>query len=102
MMTEIAVPVPVRFWWLKRLTALGLLIFIILLGVRFWWGNLAQRQLDAEISQARSRGEPALIDDFNTPNAAVPPDAQNAAIQLNAAVLAISYNAAQTAFDNRF
>jgi hypothetical protein len=102
MMTEIAVPVPARFWWLKRLTAVGLLVFIFLLGVRLWWEHVAQQQLDAEIDAARARGEPALIDDFNSPAADVPPDAQNAAVQLNAAAISVSYNAAQTAFDNHY
>ena len=100
MMAEIAVPV--RFWWLKRLAIAGLLLFIILLGIRLWWGRFAQRQLDMEISAARARGEPVLIDDFNRSLVDPLPDAQNAAVQLSAAASSIAYNSAQQAFDNRY
>jgi hypothetical protein len=101
-MSEFVAPTPARFWWLKRLTASGLLLFAVLLGLRLWWGNFAQRQLDEEIAAARARGEPAIIDDFSEPDADRPPDAQNAAVQFAAAAASINYNAAQISFDNRF
>ena len=101
-MAQIAVPHPRRFWWLARLGVVGLFLLLILLGLRLWWGDAAQRRLDAEIAAAQARGEPALIDDFADPGADHPSDAQNAAVQYTSAGAAINYNAAQTAFDNRF
>src|SRR5271155_1503822 len=101
-MAEITVPHPRRFWWLKRLTVAGLFLLLILFGLRLWWGRAAQLQLDAVIAAAQARGEPVLIDDFNEPDSDRPPDAQNAAVQFSAAAAAITYNAAQTSFDNRF
>jgi hypothetical protein len=95
-------PIPPRFWWLKRLTAGGIALFFLMLALRLWWGDVAQRRLDAEISAAQSRGEPALIVDFADASADHPSDVQNAAAQYTAAGAAINYNAAQSAFDNRF
>ena len=84
------------------MTICGVLLSIVLLALRLWWGDTARRRLDAEITAAQSRGEPVLIDDFNTADADRPPDAQNAAVQFSAAAAAINYNAAQTGFDNRY
>src|ERR1700722_5746703 len=97
-----AAAIPPRFWWLVRLTIAGALLLIILLALRLWGGNAAQHHLDAEIAAAQARGELVLIDDFADPSADHPSDAQNAAVQYTAAGAAINYNAAQTAFDNRF
>jgi hypothetical protein len=97
-----AAAIPPRFRCLKRLTAGGIALLLLMLSLRLWWGDAAQRHLDAEIAAAQARGEPALIDDFADPTADHPPDVQNAAVLYTAAGAAINYNAAQTAFDNRF
>ncbi len=91
---------PPRFWWLKRLAAVGILLFASLLALRLWWGRIAQNRFDAEIAAAHSRGEPITFEDFQDPNP--PPDDQNAAAQLKAAASSIFYNTAQQGFDNRF
>ena len=31
-------PFPPRFFWLKRLTFLGVVLLIALVGLRIWWG----------------------------------------------------------------
>ncbi len=101
-MLETAIPHPRRFWWLKRLTAAGFLLLLILFALRLWWGHVAQNKLDIQIAAAQARSEPVLIDDFNELNSNPLPDTQNAAAQLTKASLNLNYNAAQTAFDNRF
>jgi hypothetical protein len=99
-MTKVAA-VPVRFWWLKRLTAAGMLLVIILLWVRLWWGWIAQRRLDAEIAAAKALGEPIRAEDFAAAQPP-PPTAQNAVPVLQAAVASVAFNPAQSAFSSRF
>jgi hypothetical protein len=99
-MTEI--PHAQRFWWLKRLSIAGLFLLLILFALRLWWGHVALIKLDSQIAVAQARGEPVLIDDFNELNSNLLPDAKNAAAQLIKASINLNYNAAQTAFDNRF
>ena len=37
--------VPPRYWWLKRLGAAGLLSVVALVGLRLWWGHVAEARL---------------------------------------------------------
>ena len=37
-----ATPVPVRYWWLKRLGAAGVVFLLAMLGLRLWWGHVAE------------------------------------------------------------
>lgn len=62
---EDAVPIPPRFWWLKRLTVVGGLLLLTLLVVRLWWGWHAERKLQAVIDEIVARGEPIYPADFN-------------------------------------
>src|SRR5580698_6264662 len=96
-----AAAVPVRSWWLKRLSAAGMLLVIILLGLRIWWGWIAQRQLDAEIAAAKALGEPVSAEDF-ADTQPPPPAAQNAVPVLQKAVASVAFNPAQSAFGGRF
>lgn len=67
---------PPRYWWLRRI-AVGVMVLIVaLVGLRWWWGVVAERRLQAEIDHSRAAGEPIFPEDFNpTPV----PDDQNAA-----------------------
>jgi hypothetical protein len=56
---------------MKRLTALGVVMAALLVGLRLWWGREAQRRVDAYVEAARARGEPMLAEDFAPPQ--VPP-----------------------------
>jgi hypothetical protein len=100
-MTDATAAIPVRFWWLKRLTAAGIFLLFVMLGLRIWWGWIAQRRLDAVIAEARALGEPTQAEDFAVTGPLPSPD-QNAVPLLKAAVASAAFNPAQTAFNNRF
>jgi hypothetical protein len=51
-------PYPPRYWWLKRLALLGLLVIIGIACLRVWWGRVAQRELHRVVADLRARGEP--------------------------------------------
>ncbi|HOO16374.1 MAG: hypothetical protein KBH81_00180 [Phycisphaerae bacterium] len=72
--------IPARFWWLKRLACDAVIMLVVLLAVRLWWGWEAQRRFDAAIAKCRAAGEPVLVDDFLI---APLPDDENAAFFLN-------------------
>jgi hypothetical protein len=69
-----ATPVPVRYWWLKRLGAAAIVFLLALLGLRLWWGHVAEARLQAKIAEHRAAGEPVLVADFVHPPI---PDAEN-------------------------
>jgi len=59
-------PLPPRYWWLKRIAvAFGVLI-AALLGLRIWWGAVANRRLQAEIARIQAAGEPIWPEDFDS------------------------------------
>jgi hypothetical protein len=93
--------IPPRFWWLKRLTTGGLVLLLLLLGLRLWWGWIAQRRIDVEITAAKARKEPLKADDLAATQHPLL-DNQNAVVALKAAVASVSYNPAQSAFESRF
>src|SRR4030042_1887142 len=76
-------PVPVRFWWLKRISIVVAIILLILGGLRWWWGIKAHQALQAEIARIKATGQPLYPEDFNQPPV---PDDQNAALLLKKAV----------------
>jgi hypothetical protein len=80
-------PIPPRYWWLKRILAGALLLLIVLVGVRVWWGVVAERRLQRKIDEYRATGQPLLPEDFAV---AKLPDAQNAAHFLNLAGQALT------------
>ncbi len=93
--------IPPRFWWLKRLTAAGIVFLFLLLALRIWWGWIAQRRIDAVIAQAKARGEPISAEDFLDVQIPGPPN-QNAVVALKASVASVFYNPAQQAFESQF
>ena len=58
-------PIPLRFWWLKRLTILGACLLAGLGGLRIWWGYTANRQYDAVVERFRADGQPVLVDEID-------------------------------------
>ncbi len=72
-------PVPIRFWWLKRLSVLSCLLLVGLVVLRLWWGYVADARLQAQLDHYRSLGQPVTVEDFNAELDAVDPD-QNAAL----------------------
>jgi hypothetical protein len=82
-----ATPVPVRYWWLKRLGAAGVVFLLALLGLRLLWGHVAEARLQAKIAEYRAAGEPVLVEDFAHPPI---PDAENGAYFLQRAGAAMS------------
>src|SRR5688572_20965926 len=96
---ESIVPHPKRFWWLSRLSALACVLAAATACLRWWWGEVAQRRVDAVIAAAHARGEPILASDY-TPNS-VTPDATNAAFYLRRAGLALKFTPTEEwAIDN--
>ena len=98
--TTPVIPDPPRFHRLRRWSVVGGLIACLLVGLRLWWGYEAQRRLDAMIAAAHARGELITIDDFN--NRPAVPDANNAAIPLDAAAKSIKFSTTQDAFVDQF
>ncbi len=86
------VPIPPRYWWLKRLTlAAGCLVVGVVL-LRLGWGWEANRQLAAEIARYRAAGQPVYAAEIDKQFDAVP-DEDNAALlyeQASAAFVATS------------
>ena len=62
---ERQVPFPVRFWWLKRLTLLCLLLAGSLAGLRLWWGWEAERRLGRALAPVVAGGWPVRGRDMN-------------------------------------
>jgi len=86
-------PIPPRYWWLKRISGLSLVILVALAGLRVWWGWDAHRRLQAEIDRCIAAGEPIYPADFDpTPI----PDAKNAAKVYQDAAFAVSLTTEQT------
>jgi hypothetical protein len=94
---EVDYPYPPRFRWLKRLVVVYLVIAAALVGVRIWWGKLAQKKLDAGIAAIRATGEPALVDDLNRDKV---PDADNAAYYYRLAITKLNPNVLSPAASN--
>ncbi|HEY1629249.1 MAG TPA: hypothetical protein VGF52_05285, partial [Tepidisphaeraceae bacterium] len=92
-------PYPPRYWWLKRISALVILILLLLTVLRIWWGYDAEKKLDALIASLHAAGEKILPEDFNSPPI---PDSENAADYLNRAAAAINLNAEPPAASNMF
>ncbi|MBN1346530.1 MAG: hypothetical protein JXQ73_27825 [Phycisphaerae bacterium] len=70
------VPIPPRFWWLKRIGVVVVIWLVALVGLRAWWGYEAGRRLQVEIDCLRAAGGPVEVQDFAPPPL---PDAENAA-----------------------
>jgi hypothetical protein len=94
---EVDYPYPPRFRWLKRLVVVYVLVAAALVGVRVWWGKVAQRRLDQGIAEIRATGEPALVEDLNGPPIK---DADNAAYYYNQAIAKLNPNAEAPAASN--
>jgi hypothetical protein len=75
-------PIPPRYWWLKRLVVAVILLLLTTPVLRCVFGMVAQRRLDAHVTELRASGEPVLPQDFEFPAV---PDQDNAAIPLKKA-----------------
>src|SRR5258706_14050119 len=73
--------------WLLLLCCLIALVGIT--GFPMWEGLYEEKLLNGQINALRSRGEPIFVEDFATPPCL---DADNAALTLEAAALAIDQN----------
>ena len=76
-------PVPVRFWWLKRILIVGGIVLLAMAALRLWWGWEAHRRLQAEIDNYVAAGEPIYPKDFDSKW--VPDDLKAATFLLDAA-----------------
>src|SRR5690349_4770194 len=70
-------PHSIRFWWLKRLAALGLALLIVLTCLRFAWGRHMAMRVAAAEAAVRARGGASSAADLNQPKG-IPPG-ENAA-----------------------
>jgi hypothetical protein len=82
-----AVPVPPRYWWLKRIGVASGVLLLLLVAMRLYWGYEANHRLQAEIDRIRAAGQPIYPEDFDPPEV---PDDDNAALALQRAVAAIT------------
>ncbi len=62
----------------KRTVWFIVLCWVGLLGVRLWWGYVADRRLQAEIDRCHAAGEPILVEDFQ--RTTIIPNDENAAV----------------------
>ena len=62
---------------------------VLLVGVRVWWGSVANRRLEVEIDRYHATGEPILVADF-IPQSGVP-DEENAAVAYDQAFAALDW-----------
>ncbi len=69
--------------WVRRVAISIVVLLVIAVVLRFWWGHSAQQRLDSLLAQYRAAGEPISIADFQPPEV---PDDQNAALLLSRAV----------------
>ncbi len=83
MSTPDKTPMPVRYRWLKRICVGGVVLLVALRLLRLWWGNVADRRLQAEIDRIVAAGEPLFPRDFDSPSI---PDDRNAVVVLKQAV----------------
>lgn len=58
-------PIPRRYWWLKRLGGVYLVLLLALAGFHWWWTAHARAQLDRRIVRVQAAGEPVLPADFD-------------------------------------
>jgi len=62
--SEASGPHPPRFRWLIRLGVLFVVLIAAVAGVRWWWGNLSSRRLNAVIDAVHARGERIVVADY--------------------------------------
>ena len=89
-------PAPPRFWWTKRVAGAWLVLLVALTCLHAGWGYCAQAQLQAEIDRCRRAGEPVFIEEFQPPAV---PAAENAAIPLDKAAMALISTLTQADWD---
>jgi len=78
-------PHPPRFRWLKRLTASGVLIVLLLVGLRLAWGHRANARYAAPIAEIEATGDPIHFEDLVIEPV---PDQDNKAYHLKQALAA--------------
>lgn len=78
------IPVPPRYWWLKRILIASAILLLGFVALRLWWGWYADRQLQAEIDRIVAAGEPIYPEDFD-PKELIPDD-QNAVTLIEQAI----------------
>lgn len=57
-------PIPPRYWWLKRLGGACVVLLLVLVCLRLWWGHRAQSRLDATVAAIAAKGEPIHFEDM--------------------------------------
>jgi hypothetical protein len=57
-------PTPPRFWWLKRITIVTVLLAGLLMALRYLALHIAKRRLNAQLAAIKARGEPLEPQDF--------------------------------------
>ncbi|UCE58867.1 MAG: hypothetical protein JSU63_15675 [Phycisphaerales bacterium] len=80
--------IPPRYWWLKRLSILAIVVFVALVCLRWWWGWEANRRLEALIEHYHGAGQLVYAEEFDAELDAVPDD-QNAAVLLERAMASV-------------
>ena len=60
-----SIPIPPRFRWLNRFANVGILLFVLLVAVRLWWGWTAQRQLAAKLAEYSAAHEAVTLEELS-------------------------------------
>src|SRR5437667_1515966 len=84
---------------MKKWSIIALVILMLLVALRAWWGHEAHRRLNARIDAAHARGEKILVEDYASHPA---DDAENAAVALKAAAKAVVLTPPQEQWEDDF
>jgi hypothetical protein len=82
-------PYPPRFRWLKRLSAAGVGLVLLLVATRAWWGSEADRRMRRTLDSLIARGAPVRMADLSPSGVA---DDDNAALYFKLAANKVARN----------
>lgn len=77
-------PIPLRFWWLKRVAVVAAVLLLGAVALRIVWGQRANQRLQARLQAIADRGEPIRFEDMARPTL---PDEDNKAYYLQRAMV---------------
>src|SRR4051812_5815229 len=100
-MEESTQPFPRRYWWVKRIALLMLLLVLALCGARAWYGGGIVARWDFQIPALRARNRPITFADLPPPPTVVRDENASIFLQRAAAIIGNSGSWHQTERINR-
>jgi hypothetical protein len=97
--SEPTIPFPPRFRRTKRIALISSMLIVGYIALMWWLRYEARARLDAELQSIRARGEPILLEDFQTPSVS---DTDNSALSLLNATKSLALTQAESDYIYRF